>query len=81
MSIPTQQIKSPKIAVIKPFKIDFPEIETITLKPKNASAKNSAGPNLKAILEIVGERKVIMTAPIIPPQKEEKSESVKALAL
>ena len=81
MSIPTQQIKRPKIAVISPLRIDFPEIETITLKPKTARAKNSAGPNLSATFEIVGERNVITIAPIIPPQKEEKREIVKARAL
>ena len=76
--MPTVEISRPKSAVIRPLSRDFPEIETITESPKTANAKNSAGPNFKAIFEINGERNVIHKAPIIPPQNEENRATASA---
>ena len=50
-----------------------PEIETITDRPKMASAKYSTGPNSNAKPETIGEAKVMISAPTIPPKKDAKS--------
>jgi len=69
-SKPIVVIINPNIPEIKPFKIDFPETVIMMPRPKKAKAKNSGGPNFKAILAICGEQKVIIKALINPPKKD-----------
>ena len=51
--------------------MDFPEMEIITLRPKKANMNISPGPKFMAISAMRGDRKVMMRAPMTPPQKEE----------
>lgn len=61
----------PKNALTRPLEIDLPEIAMMTDSPNTASMNISPGPNDIAMPAIVGERNVITSAPMMPPQKEE----------
>ena len=70
-SCPTVARSKPKNAEIKPFAIDFPEIETMTERPKNASINISALVNFIAICATRGDKNVMISAPNTPPQNDE----------
>ncbi|MPM94493.1 hypothetical protein SDC9_141639 [bioreactor metagenome] len=55
---------------IVPFNMDFSEIEKMTVNPNNAREKYSAELNFNAQEEIIGERKIMITALMVPPIKE-----------
>ena len=65
------QSSIPKKALIRPLAMDLPEIEMMTDRPKTASISISAEVNFMATLATSGDRKVMINAPITPPQKEE----------
>ena len=62
----------PKKALIRPLEMDLPEMEMITDRPKTASISISAEVNFIATFATIGERKVMISAPMTPPQKEAK---------
>ena len=69
----------PKKALINPLAIDLPEIEMMTESPKTASISISAEVNFMATFATRGERKVMIKAPMTPPQKEENIATDNAL--
>ena len=69
----------PKKALIRPLEMDLPEMEMMTDRPKTASISISAEVNFMATFATSGDRKVIMSAPITPPQKEENMATDRAL--
>ena len=72
-SKPIDAISSPKKAAIMPLINERPEIETMTDRPKIASAKYSTGPNSSAKPDTTGEAKVMIRAPTMPPKNEANS--------
>ena len=61
----------PKKAEMRPLAMDWPEMATMTDRPKTASISISAEVNFMATFATSGERKVMTSAPMTPPQKEE----------
>ena len=55
---------------MRPLATDLPEIATMTDRPKTASMNISPGPKFMAMSATSGDRKVMMRAPMTPPQKE-----------
>ena len=78
-SRPTVQSTMPKNALIMPLAMDLPEMATMTDRPNTASISISAEVNFMATFATVGERKVMTSAPITPPQKEENMAMESAL--
>ena len=60
----------PKKALIRPLAMDLPEMEMMTDRPKTASISISAEVNFIATFATSGDRKVMIRAPMTPPQKE-----------
>ena len=59
--------------------MDLPEMEMITDRPNTASISISAEVNFMATLATMGDRNVIISAPMTPPQNEENMATDSAL--
>ena len=69
----------PKKAEIRPLAMDLPEMEMMTDRPNTASISISAEVNFMATWATRGDRKVIISAPMTPPQKEANMATDRAL--
>ena len=78
-SRPTVHSSMPKKALTRPLAMDLPEMATITERPKTASMNISPGPKFMAISAMIGERKVIISAPMTPPTKDANMATESAL--
>ena len=78
-SRPTVQSSIPKKALMRPLATDLPEIATMTDRPKTASMNISPGPKFMAISATSGDRKVMTSAPMTPPQKDANIATDRAL--
>ena len=78
-SRPTVHSSIPKKALMRPLATDLPEIATMTDRPKTASMNISPGPKFMAMSATSGDRKVMTSAPMTPPQKDENMATDRAL--